>query len=128
MQNKKEETNITPQWVTVKEELLDDFFNLSDFFSSYLSHPNDITYRKRWITKLRTLYLKCRLKISQRGDYQNFAQQMDRYIRNPQSVKINELIEHTLSLCQYIESTGITSVESESYEPIKEFENSAFPR
>jgi len=126
--SEQEKLSITPQWVTVKEELLDDFFNLSEFFSSYLSNTNDISYRKRWITKLRTLYIKTRLKISQRADYKNFSQQMDRFIMNPSSVKINELMSHTLMMCQYIESTGITSVESESYEPIKEFEEAAFPR
>jgi len=127
-QKEKEESFITPQWITVKEELLNDFFNLSEYFSLWQNNPNDNLNRDRWLNKLRSLYLKCRFKIKNKESFKELSKQMDQYLKRPQRSTFDELINSTLSLCEFIESTGITSVESEALDPLTEFEKAAFPR
>ena len=53
---------------------------------------------------------------------------MDNYLKRPNLFTFDNLIACTLDLCEFVESTGITSVETESLDPLKEFEKTAFPR
>jgi len=127
-QKEKEENFITPQWITVKEELLNDFFNLSEYFSLWQNNLNDSLNRDQWLNKLRSLYLKCRFKIKKKEKFIKLSEDMDKYLKRPRNSSFDQLIDSTLQLCEFVESTGITSVESEALDPLTEFEKTAFPR
>jgi hypothetical protein len=126
--NNKKETVITPQWVTVKEELLNDFFELSNDFSNWARRPTDKSLTDKWLSSLTALYLKTRGKINQKDNFKELGKELDKYIGDPSKLTYKELIKHTLVLCEYIESTGILDVESERGDPVQDFIISSFPQ
>ena len=120
------ETIITPQWVTVKETILEDFFELANDFSNWKSKPNSHILTQKWTTSLTSLYLKVRLKVINKTGFEKLNKDMDNYLINPKSLTYSQLIENTIKLCEFIESTGITNVEQETMDPVTDFINKSF--
>lgn len=131
MYGKKKDTNqeieIKPQWISVKEELVNDFFNLADSYSNFTENPSNSAYRKNWVTSLKSLYLKIRLKIINNGNYRELVENMDKFVFKFSSTNLNEKAEYTQKLLQFIEEIGITKVEQEKLDPFEDFERTSFP-
>jgi hypothetical protein len=108
-----EDFEIKPQWVSVKEELISDFFELSNSFSHFTLTPSSTELKKAWISILKSLYIKVRMKIKNNKDYDKFVEDMDLFVFEFKPVSITEMGIYTKKLCQFIEETGITKVETQ---------------
>jgi len=111
---KDEITTITPQWITVKEELLNDFYDLIEYFTSWQNNPKSLELFHRWINKLKALYMKVRTKIIDSKKFDPLVESMDHLIQTQDNPTYSTIIKLTMDLCEYIERTGITSVETKT--------------
>lgn len=106
--------SITPQWVTVKEELICAFFDLANSFSQWQVSPSDTLLKKEWLKNLKSLYLKVRLKMKNYNEnYKTISNDIDKYIFDMQPFNLATQINHTKDILAFIEEIGMTKVEQE---------------
>jgi hypothetical protein len=130
MINKNQKTpefEIKPQWVSVKEEIVNDFFNLADSFASYSENPSHSDLKRGWICTLKGLYIKIRLKIKNNEKYNDLVEKMDKYVYGLQPVSLQQQMEFTRQICEFIEEIGLTKVEQEKIDPFENFEQTSYP-
>ena len=125
---KPQNTEITPQWVTVKEELLDDFFDLANNLGNWKTKPTNTGLTEKLASSVIALYVKVRRKVKIKKEFEQLSRELDYFILNNINPTGNQLIKISLDLLDFIESTGITTVENEKGDPIKSFEMTAFPQ
>ncbi|HMA69859.1 MAG TPA: hypothetical protein VKN74_08290 [Candidatus Mcinerneyibacterium sp.] len=113
--NNNQKYQISPQWITVKEEFVCSFFDLANSFSSWQVSPSNSDLRKSWMKDLKSLYLKIRIKMQRYNDkYKEISEEIDKYIFGMKSFNIASQIEHTKHILAFIEEIGLTKVEQEA--------------
>jgi len=123
---KPPDTQIAPQWVTVKEELLDDFFDLANNLANWKTIPTNGGLIDKLSSSMMSLYLKVRRKIKEKEEFKDLVKDIDSIIKENKNPSYNELIKCSMDLLDYIESTGITNVSTSKLDPITDFIDKSF--
>ena len=105
------ERTVTPQWITVKEELLNDFYDLAEYFSNYQEYPNDSEVMRAWIKKLRSLFLKVKTRFKEVNP--EMHKSMEDWLYCRRKFLIKDFVDFTIGIMEYIDNTGITDVRTE---------------
>lgn len=118
---------MSPQWVTVKEEFVASFFDLADSFAKWQEVPSNSQYKTSWLINLRSLYLKLRLKMLSNKGYGQLTLDMDKMIfKMDQRVRLIDKIKYTRDVLKFIEELGLTKVENEKIEPSQNYYQKGF--
>jgi len=113
--NTNQSYQISPQWITVKEEFVCAFFDLANSFSNWQVSPSNSELRKSWLKDLKSLYLKIRIKMKRYNEkYKEISEDIDKYVFGMKNFNIASQIEHTKHILGFIEEIGLTKVEQEA--------------
>lgn len=119
---------MTPQWVTIKEELIADYHELWNHFSNWNSNRGSMILRRYWVTTLFALLGKIRGKLNQDSEFKEdvliFDSLFDRdpLSRDPETQ--TKLIRLTRMTNRWMEKSGLYKVEQELMDPLDSYEMS----
>lgn len=127
------ESYIRPQWAYLNE-IVKDFIELTNAIANYKAYKDTET-TKALMTNLIALYMKVRKKLNSKTKkkdnktvllYGSLIKSMEEYLYSREQFTQNQLISNAQDLCFYIETTGITDIETDK-EDVFQLYSKSFP-
>jgi len=118
METKEKDISILSDFIFVRYQLLIDYYNMNDLFTTYLSHISRETGDKRgfdtWISAIKTFYIQIRsaLKIDKK-DRSKITNIMEEVMLTDRQLTDKEAREITLELGDYVFEIGLSDITKE---------------
>lgn len=106
------ETEVRPQWLTVKEEIIYSVYDLSELLAAHLEYPGDREIRHEWLKVLRSHYLKYMAEIQKHNA--DLCSEIERFLRQPSKFNLPDCQDMTLKLIRATHESKITDVSNKT--------------